>query len=118
MWQERACQSSVISVLIQIYNQSSPTIMFTTTELFGPFHSPRAPKALERARAAAPQELQLLFGSCLPPGLLSQTEEGPNSRQRVYTVIVTFWTFLWQVLNPGSSARSAVRKVMAWFALL
>jgi hypothetical protein len=92
--------------------------MFTTTDLFGRFHSPRAPKALERARAAAPAELEQLFGSCLPPGLLSQTDEGPNSRQRVYTVAVTFWTFLWQVLNPGSSARSAVRKVMAWFALL
>ena len=92
--------------------------MFTTTDLFGRFHSPRAPKALERVRAAAPAELEQLLGSCLPPGLLSQTDEGPNSRQRVYTVAVTFWTFLWQVLNPGSSARSAVRKVMAWFALL
>jgi IS4 transposase len=92
--------------------------MFITTDLFGRFHSPRAPKALERACAAAPEELEQLFGSCLTPGLLSQADEGPNSRQRVYTVAVTFWTFLWQVLNPGSSTRSAVRKVMAWFALL
>ena len=94
--------------------------MLTTSDLFGKFHSSKAPlqQARQRATAAPPQELEQLFGSCLPPGLLSQAEEGPNSRERVYSVRVTFWTFLWQVLNPGSSARNAVRKVMAWFALL
>lgn len=91
--------------------------MFTTSELFGRFHSPRAPKP-PRPTRAAPEELEQLFGACLPPGLLDQTQTGPNSRKRVYTVSVTFWTFLWQVLNPGSSTRSAVRKVMAWSALL
>src|SRR6266481_1446412 len=94
--------------------------MFTTAELFGRFHSPKAPllKARQQASAVAPQELEQLLGGCLPPGLLSQAEQGPNSRQRVFSVRVTFWTFLWQVLNPDSSCRSAVRKVMAWFALL
>jgi hypothetical protein len=94
--------------------------MFTTAELFGRFHSPKASLAKTRsqATAAAPQELEQLFAPCLPAGLLSQTEEGLNSRERVFSVRVTFWTFLWQVLNPGSSTRSAVCKVMAWFALL
>ena len=94
--------------------------MFTTTELFGRFHSSKASLAKTQSQlsAAAPQELEPLFGSCLPAGLLSQADEGINSRERVYSVRVTFWTFLWQVLNPGSSTRSAVRKVMAWFALL
>ena len=94
--------------------------MFTTTELFGRFHSSKAPlhKTHQRASAAAPQELEPLFAACLPAGLLSQADEGLNSRERVYSVQVTFWTFLWQVLNPGSSTRCAVRKVMAWFALL
>jgi Transposase DDE domain len=92
--------------------------MFTTADLFGRFHSPRAPRCLQQARAAAPEELEQLFGSCLPPGLLSPADEGPNCRRRVYSLAVTFWTFLWQVLNPGSSTCSAVRKVMAWFALL
>lgn len=93
--------------------------MFTTAELFGKFHSPQAPLRLARQKlnSAAPQELEQLFGSCLPLGLLSQTEQGPNSRTRVYCVCVTFWAFLWQTLN-GASCRSAVRKVMAWFALL
>jgi hypothetical protein len=93
--------------------------MFTTADLFGKFHSPKA--SLQQARqllVREPQELEQLFGSCLPAGLLSQADEGPNSRERVYSRRITFWTFLWQALNPGSSCRSAVRKVMAWFALL
>jgi len=94
--------------------------MFTTAELFGKFHSPKAPlpQARHKLTTAPPQELERLFAPCLPAGLLSQADEGLNSRERVYRVTTTFWTFLWQVLNPGSSCRSAVRKVMAWFALL
>ena len=57
--------------------------------------------------------MEKLFGSLFPAGLLSQADEGPNSRERVYSQHVTFWTFLWQSLNPGSSCRNAVRKVMA-----
>ena len=93
--------------------------MFTTAELFGKFHSPKAPlaQARQKLNRTPPQELERLFKPFLPAGLLAQADEGPNSRDRVYSVIVTFWTFLWQVLN-GASCRSAVRKVMAWFALL
>ena len=58
-------------------------------------------------------QLDLLLAPLLPAGLLSQTDEGLNSRDRVYSVRVTFWAFLWQVLTPGASCRSAVRKVMA-----
>jgi hypothetical protein len=94
--------------------------MFTTTDLFGKFHSPKIPLREARARAAAtdPQELEQLFGPLIPPGLLSQADEGLNSRERIYSVRVTFWTFLYQVLNPGSACRDVVRKLMAWFALL
>lgn len=90
--------------------------MFTTCDLFGKFHSPQGPRFKAQVAAAPPPELERLFGSCFPAGLLSQTEEGPNSRERVFSVRVTFWTFLWQCLNPGSPCRDAVRKVMAWFA--
>src|SRR3954470_15147356 len=92
--------------------------MFITTELFGKFHSPKAPLRLNRARLdnAPPQELEQLFQSCLPAGLLAQAEEGPHSRDRVYSLSLTFWTFLWQTLHRAS-CRSAVRKLMAWFAL-
>ena len=88
--------------------------MFIFTELFGPIHSPKKPlqEAARRAAAAPPHELEQLFGPLCPPGLLAQADDGPNSRQRVFSVRVTFWTFLWQMLNPASSCRSAVRKVM------
>jgi hypothetical protein len=94
--------------------------MFTTAELFGKFHSPRAPRpqALAQLASAPPDELERIFGPCFPAGLLSQADEGPNSRERVYSRRVTFWAFLWQVLNPGSSCRSTMLKVKAWFALL
>jgi len=94
--------------------------MFTTGQLFGKFHSPKAPldPARQQISAAPPEELEGLFAPCFPAGLLSQADEGPNSRNRVFSRRVTFWTFLWQTLNPGSSCRSAVRKVKAWFGLL
>ena len=94
--------------------------MFTTGPLFGKFHSPKAPldPARQQLSAAPPEELERLFAPCFPAGLLSQADEGPNSRNRVFSRRVTFWTFLWQTLNPGSSCRSAVRKVMAWFSAL
>ena len=35
--------------------------------------------------------LELLLAPLLPPGLLSQTDEGPNSRERVYSIRRTFF---------------------------
>ena len=45
--------------------------------------------------------LELLLGPLLPPGLLSQADEGPNSRERIFSVRRTFFGFLYQVLKPG-----------------
>ena len=72
-------------------------------------------------RAQALRQLPLphiekLFSSLLPLGLLSPTEEGENSRQRLYPLRCVFWAFLWQVLNPGASCREAVRQVQALLA--
>ena len=52
--------------------------------------------------------LQTLLQSFFPAFLLSQSDEKENSRERVWTVRLTFWTFLWQVLHPGNSCRQAV----------
>jgi len=94
--------------------------MFTTADLFGKFHSPKL--SLKTVRASLPSlglnELATLFQDWFAEHLLSASDEGPNSRERLYPLRVTFWTFLWQVLNPGSSCRDAVRKLMAWFAFL
>ena len=62
-------------------------------------------------------QLDQLFGPFLPPGLLAQAEEGPNSRDRIYSVRRTFFGFLYQVLNPGCPCREVVRQIQALFAL-
>lgn len=61
--------------------------------------------------------LELLFACGLPPGLLSQAEEGPNSRDRAYSVRRTFFAFLYQVLNPDCPCREIVRQIQALFTL-
>jgi len=61
--------------------------------------------------------LEKIFAHLLPPALLSQAEEGLNSRDRLYSLRRTFWAFLWQVLNPGSPCREVVRQVQALFCL-
>ena len=62
--------------------------------------------------------LDLLFGSLWPAGLLSQSDEGPNSRAHIYSVRRTFFGFLYQVLNPGCPCREIVRQIQALCALV
>ena len=61
--------------------------------------------------------LDQLFERFLPPALLAQADEGPNSRERVFTIRRTFFGFLYQVLNPDCACREVVRQVQALFAL-
>ena len=46
--------------------------------------------------------------------LLAQQSEGVNSRRRIFSLDVIFWSFLDQVHTPQGSCREAVRKVMAF----
>jgi hypothetical protein len=61
--------------------------------------------------------LDRLLGPLLPPGLLAQADEGPNSRERVYSVRRTFLGFLYQVLKPDCACREIVRQIQALFVL-
>jgi hypothetical protein len=61
--------------------------------------------------------LEQLFGQFIPAGGLSQADEGPNSRARVFSVRRTFWGFLYQVLNPACPCREIVRQIQALFCL-
>jgi len=61
--------------------------------------------------------LDQLLGPFLPPGLLSQADEGSNSRDRIYNVRRTFFGFVYQVLNPHCPCRAIVRQIQALFAL-
>ena len=85
-------------------------------DLFTPFFLPWRAR-LSALRRALPQpaasqpvlhQLQALFGGWMADHWLSPAEQGPGSRQRDWPRRLTFWTFLAQVLAPGSSCRSAV----------
>jgi hypothetical protein len=72
-------------------------------------------RRLHSLRSASLPRLDLLLGSFFPAHLLSPTEEGANSRQRIFSLRHTFFAFLYQVLHPGSACRTAVRQVQALF---
>lgn len=87
---------------------------------FFPAWRPRLASLGRRVRQFRQQSLchlELLLAPCWPPGLLSQADEGPNSRERVFSVRRTFFGFLYQVLNPQCPCREIVRQVQALFAL-
>lgn len=86
-------------------------------EAFGPLlFGRRARLSIEKARKAGSLgELYELFGEFLPDRLLSATESGPNSRERLLTPKVTFWAFVSQIFDVGSSCRDVVRRVEAWW---
>ena len=63
-------------------------------------------------------EIERFGEALLPPGLLSQADEGLNSRERVFTLKRTFWCFLQQVLSPATSCRDIVSSVVALFTVL
>jgi hypothetical protein len=72
---------------------------------------------LQHLRQQSLCHLELLVAPLLPPGLLSQADEGPNSRERAYSVRRTFFGFLYQVLKPDCACREIVRQIQALFAL-
>lgn len=74
-------------------------------------------RGLHQLRHATLDELELFFASLFPPQLLSQTDEGPNSRARVFPIRRTFWLFLSQVLTPRTACRSVVRQAQALLGL-
>jgi hypothetical protein len=60
-------------------------------------------------------ELYEVFGDLVPEKLLALEPKGANSRARALPPRVTFWAFVWQALNPGSSCREVTRKIEAWW---
>jgi len=68
-------------------------------------------------RQATLDQLQEHLRDLLPVPLLSATDEGPNSRQRIFSLRLTFECFVWQVLKPKTSCREVVRHVQTLFRL-
>ena len=61
-------------------------------------------------------KLRRLFGCYVPAALLAPTASGDNSRERIYTLEVLFWSFLAQVQTPMGSCREAVLLWGDWAA--
>ena len=73
--------------------------------------------ATRQVRHASLAELEHYLQGLFPAHLLSQEDEGPNSRERIYTVRLIFECFLWQILKPKTACREVVRQVQALFRL-
>ena len=69
--------------------------------------------ATDKVRRASLAELDAYMASIFPPHLLSQAEEGLNSRERIFTLRLTLQCFLYQILKPRTSCREIVRHVQA-----
>ena len=50
-------------------------------------------------------QFQSVFASHVPGGSLASTKTGANSRERLFSLEVTFWAFLFQVLSPACACR-------------
>ena len=86
------------------------------TPYFPALRSPLAALGRRTARNLLPTtvtQLQYHLRDLLPAPLLSSEEEGPNSRQRVFSLRLTFECFIWQMLKPKTSCREVVRQVQA-----
>lgn len=59
------------------------------------------------------QQLAAHLAGLLPVHLLSSADEGPNSRERLFTLRLTCECFLWQMLKPRTAYREVVRQVQA-----
>jgi hypothetical protein len=70
-------------------------------------------RTAQTLRQATLQQLQHHLRGLLPAPLLSATDAGPNSRDRIFSLRLTFECFLWQVLKPKTSCREVVRQVQA-----
>lgn len=89
------------------------------TPFFPPWRSRLAAfgRRVQRVRQQSLLHLEGLFAELIPPWLLSQADEGANSRERVYSLRRTFWGFLHQALNPACPCREIVRQIQAWWCL-
>lgn len=74
-------------------------------------------RTAQTVRQATLTQLQEHFRDLLPAPLLSSEEEGLNSRERIFSLRLTFECFVWQMLKPGTSCREVVRQVQALFRL-
>jgi hypothetical protein len=83
--------------------------------LFGTPKKSALQRLLQNDRPARSlSQFQEAFGHLIPQALLATNSSGMNSRKRIFSPLVSFWAFLAQVLERGSSCRDALLRVLAW----
>ncbi len=75
-------------------------------------------KALRTATGATLHQFEALFGPWIVRHRLAQQDQQAHSRDRCWNLRLTFWTFLWQVAQAGSSCREAIRQAQSLCQLL
>lgn len=74
-------------------------------------------RTAQTVRQATLAQLQEHLRPFLPAPLLSAEDDGPNSRERIFSLRLTFECLVWQLLNPHTSCREVVRQVQTLFRL-
>jgi hypothetical protein len=74
-------------------------------------------RTTQTVRQTTLAQLQEHLRAFLPPPLLSAEDDGLNSRERIFSLRLTFECFIWQMLQPGTSCREVVRQVQSLFRL-
>jgi len=74
-------------------------------------------RRVDSLRQATLSQLEEFFAPILPPQLLSQADDGSNSRDRIFTIRRTFWGFIFQVLTPNTSCRAVTLQLRGLFGL-
>jgi hypothetical protein len=59
------------------------------------------------------QQLAAHLAELIPVHLLSSADEGPNSRERLFTLRLTCECLIWQMLKPRTACREVLRQVQA-----
>ncbi len=75
--------------------------------------APLGRRALQTLRHVSLPQLEACLDTYLPVHLLSAEDEGANSRERIYSLRLTFQCFIWQLLKPETACREVVRQVQA-----
>jgi hypothetical protein len=74
-------------------------------------------RTTQNLRQTPRAQLQQHRRDFLPAPRLSSEEDGPNSRDRVFSLRLTFECFVWQLLKPETSCREGVRQVQTLLRL-
>jgi Transposase DDE domain len=101
--------------LDKLSRDSRDTVLTMSTDDF-PFWSSFFDRESERLRSitgSAIHQFESLFDRWIPRHFLAQQEDRAHSRNRLWPLRLTFWSFLWQVTQAGAACREAIRQAQS-----